>query len=649
MAPLLFAPPTPVRPAATRPAAMRPARRRSHRNPDRRRSWGGPLAGERPRRRVVAAPLLPFSPRASSDDASSSAAAASTPTPPAAPSEVDPSAVPLPAVGDVVLFPGRWPGEDAAGIVEAIQPNGRGSHTIDVAEMGRLGPTLFAVPRSASSRKGRLWMDASAARVARSAEYIASQDAYQLPGARDGYAPVRRGLGDGAAEWAEYEALRMSLMRAAAATGAVGAVGVGVAFGAPVGGAFGLGATAGVAYLALLGESVNRLGGVGRGSGAAGDEGGGKVGSGPPAALVGLLLNMRFLMPALPLLALSAVASSSSGVGWDGTSATAASVSLPLFGGAAAPPRAQVLAALAGFLTYKAPLVWRTGGELLTAAAYDDGRPDTSLSMTGRLVKAVARGVLRSTSAGAAAASTTRDTSADGAAPTMTAAGGEGGDGKEGKGGGGGGVLVFAGPSGVGKSTLIRRLLDDYPDRFALSVSHTTRAPRSGEEDGIAYHFVTDAEFVELIEAGAFLEHAAVHGNRYGTSVAAVAAVASSSSAGGGHSGSGSSSPRVCILDVDVQGVAAVRSAAGPRLGAGGDTGVPLVVVWVAPPSLEALEARLRGRGTEDEASVRRRLDAAVREMRWAATNAVWDVTLVAGEPDVAYAELLDALRGPFL
>lgn len=644
MTPVLFAPPTTGRPAATRPAHRRP-----HYAPDRWGGWRGPLAGERPCRAVVAAPLLRFSPRASADDASSSAAAGSSPAPTSPPTEVDPLAVPFPAVGDVVLFPGRWPGEDAAGIVEGVQPNARGSHTIDVAEMGRLGPTLFAVPRSASSRKGRLWMDASAARVARSAEYIASQDAYRLPGARDGYAPVHRGVGDGAAEWAEYEALRMSLMRAAAATGAVGAVGVGVALGAPVGGAFGLGATAGVAYLALLGESVNRLGGVGRGSGAAGDEGGGGAGSGPPAALAGLLLNVRFLMPALPLLALSVVASSSSGVGGDGTAATAASVSLPLFGGAAAPPRAQVLAALAGFLTYKAPLVWRTGGELLTAAAYDDGRPDTSMSMTGRLVKAVARGVLRSTSADAVAASTAKDASADGAAPTMAAADGKGGSGGGGKGGGGGGVLVFAGPSGVGKSTIIRRLLDDYPDRFALSVSHTTRTPRLGEEDGVAYHFVTEAEFVELIEAGAFLEHAAVHGNRYGTSVAAVAAVASSSSAGGGGSRSGSSPARVCILDVDVQGVAAVRSAAGPRLGAGGDTGVPLVVVWVAPPSLEALEARLRGRGTEDEASMRRRLDAAVREMRWAATNAVWDVTLVAEDPDATYAELLDAIRGPFL
>lgn len=201
-------------------------------------------------------------------------------------------------------------------------------------------------------------------------------------------------------------------------------------------------------------------------------------------------------------------------------------------------------------------------------------------------------------------------------------------------------MLVFAGPSGVGKSTLIRRLLDDYPDRFALSVSHTTRRPRAGEEDGVAYNFVTDEAFASLIDAGAFLEHAAVHGNRYGTSVAAVAAVATATA---------TAAPRVCILDVDVQGVAAVRDAAGSRLGAGGDTGVPLVAVWVAPPSLEALEARLRGRGTEDEAAVRRRLDAAVREMRWAATNPVWDVTLVAGEPDAAYAELLDALRGPFL
>lgn len=158
----------------------------------------------------------------------------------------------------------------------------------------------------------------------------------------------------------------------------------------------------------------------GRGSGAATDGGGG---GGPPAAVAGVLLNVRFLMPVLPLLVLSAVASLSAagGGGVDGaaTAATAASASAwPLFGAAAAtPPRAQVLAALAGFLTYKAPLVWRTGGELLAAAAYDDGRPDTSLSMTGRLVKAAARGVLRSSSSDAAAGGNAA-TAVDGAAPT---------------------------------------------------------------------------------------------------------------------------------------------------------------------------------------------------------------------------------------
>ncbi|OSX81335.1 hypothetical protein BU14_0022s0055 [Porphyra umbilicalis] len=235
--------------------------------------------------------------------------------------------------------------------------------------------------------------------------------------------------------------------------------------------------------------------------------------------------------------------------------------------------------------------------------------------MTGRLVKAAARALVRASGG---------DVRADEAGTAATS-------GVASSGGGAGGVLVFAGPSGVGKSTLIRRLLADYPDRFGLSVSHTTRPPRAGEEDGVAYNFVTDAEFVALIDGGAFLEHARVHDHRYGTAVAAVAAVAAAG--------------KVCILDVDVQGVAAVRAAAGPRLGAGGDEAAALALVWVAPPSLEVLEGRLRGRGTEDEASVRRRLDAAVREMRWAATNPVWDVTLVSDDADTVYAELVAAVK----
>jgi guanylate kinase len=129
------------------------------------------------------------------------------------------------------------------------------------------------------------------------------------------------------------------------------------------------------------------------------------------------------------------------------------------------------------------------------------------------------------------------------------------------------------GPSGVGKSTLIARLRAEYPDDFGFSVSHTTRAPRPGEEDGVAYFFTSKPEMEAGIAAGRFLEHAHVHGNLYGTSFDAIERVARAG--------------RVCILDIDVQGVASCRRA-----------GFPIgKYIFVAPPDTAVLETRLRGRG----------------------------------------------------
>jgi guanylate kinase len=109
-------------------------------------------------------------------------------------------------------------------------------------------------------------------------------------------------------------------------------------------------------------------------------------------------------------------------------------------------------------------------------------------------------------------------------------------------------------------------------------------------QDGVHYHFTTREAFEAAIEAGEFLEHAHVHGNIYGTSTAAVAAVADAG--------------KTCILDIDVQGARAVRRA-----------GVPAVFVFVAPPSLDELESRLRGRGTETEAQIKTRLKNAKDEL----------------------------------
>lgn len=151
--------------------------------------------------------------------------------------------------------------------------------------------------------------------------------------------------------------------------------------------------------------------------------------------------------------------------------------------------------------------------------------------------------------------------------------------------------LVVCGPSGVGKGTIIDALTKKHEAKFGFSVSHTTRDPRPGEQDGKHYHFRPLEEVQKAVDAGEFLEHANVHGNIYGTSKAAVEEVKKTG--------------RCCILDIDVQGARQVRAALGSDA----------VFVFVRPPSIEELEARLRGRGTETEAQVQKRLGNAAAEI----------------------------------
>jgi guanylate kinase len=150
-------------------------------------------------------------------------------------------------------------------------------------------------------------------------------------------------------------------------------------------------------------------------------------------------------------------------------------------------------------------------------------------------------------------------------------------------------VFVITGPSGVGKGTLIRGLMDRVPT-LELSVSATTRAPRKGERDGVDYHFLSDAEFQRRVEAGDFVEHADYAGRRYGTLRSEL------------EDRVRSGAP--VVLEIEVQGARQVRQA------------VPdAVQVFIAPPSLEALRERLAARGTDDPEEVQRRLDVAAREL----------------------------------
>jgi guanylate kinase len=150
-------------------------------------------------------------------------------------------------------------------------------------------------------------------------------------------------------------------------------------------------------------------------------------------------------------------------------------------------------------------------------------------------------------------------------------------------------VFVITGPSGVGKGTLIRGLLERVPE-LELSVSATTRAPRPGEEDGVDYHFLTPEQFEARVKAGDFVEHANYSGNRYGTLRSDLERRL--------VSGAG------VVLEIEVQGARQVRSAMPEA-----------VAVFIAPPSRAALRARLVGRGTDSAEQVDERLRTAEREL----------------------------------
>ena len=150
-------------------------------------------------------------------------------------------------------------------------------------------------------------------------------------------------------------------------------------------------------------------------------------------------------------------------------------------------------------------------------------------------------------------------------------------------------LIIISSPSGGGKGTLIKEILDAVPD-LSYSVSFTTRAPRFGEEEGRHYHFVSKAEFEEEINAGGFLEYAEVHGNYYGTSLSQANRMVDAG--------------QDVILEIDVQGADWVRKR------------VPDVLsIFILPPSYEVLRARLISRGTEDPADLELRLTNAKAEV----------------------------------
>ncbi|KAF7543045.1 hypothetical protein G7Z17_g11065 [Cylindrodendrum hubeiense] len=182
--------------------------------------------------------------------------------------------------------------------------------------------------------------------------------------------------------------------------------------------------------------------------------------------------------------------------------------------------------------------------------------------------------------------------------------------------------IVISGPSGVGKGTLYKMLFERHPDTFALSVSHTTRGPRAGEVDAVDYHFVPTESFEDLIAKDGFVEHAKFGGNRYGTSKMTIEEQ--------------SSKGKVVVLDIEMEGVKQIKQST-----------ISARYVFVAPPSTDALESRLRGRGTEKEESIQKRLAQAINELEYSKTPGVHDIIIVNDDLETAYKTLDDFVYKP--
>ncbi|XP_037104803.1 guanylate kinase 1b isoform X1 [Syngnathus acus] len=215
--------------------------------------------------------------------------------------------------------------------------------------------------------------------------------------------------------------------------------------------------------------------------------------------------------------------------------------------------------------------------------------------------------------------------------------------------------VVLSGPSGAGKSTLMKRLMNDHEGVFGFSVSHTTRNPRPGEENGKGlnalpmllgatllpvadvfssedldtsflcpnesdtthedYHYTTREAMQEGIQRGDFIENAEFSGNLYGTSKAAIEDVRAKN--------------LICILDVDIQGVRRIK-----------ETDLNPIYISIQPPSMEILEKRLRDRQTESEDSLQKRLEAARIDMELSKEPGVFDVVIINDDLERAYDEL---------
>ena len=181
-------------------------------------------------------------------------------------------------------------------------------------------------------------------------------------------------------------------------------------------------------------------------------------------------------------------------------------------------------------------------------------------------------------------------------------------------------LIVFSAPSGAGKSTLKDALMARFPQTLRYSVSATTRKPRPGEREGVHYFFKSQEEFVALIGKGELVEHMEVHGNHYGTPRTPILAALAE-----GHS---------VILDLDVYGKVNFDKAFPEALG-----------ILIVPPSIEELERRLVARKSDDEETIRIRIQNAARELEFATRNGKYEYTVVNDNFHYALEELTRILE----
>ena len=198
-------------------------------------------------------------------------------------------------------------------------------------------------------------------------------------------------------------------------------------------------------------------------------------------------------------------------------------------------------------------------------------------------------------------------------------------------GNGNGNAVIVCGPSGVSKGRLIRMLLRKFQEtnRLGFVVSHTTRHPRKSEVDSDHYHFVTRAEFLKKVTNGDFLEYEKVHGNWYATSKLSLDAVRRQG--------------KICILDIDAKGAHTLQKCRQELL-----PGMNLKRIFLAPPSLQELERRLRQRGTETETSLKTRMQDAAREIQDGFLPGNFDKVIVNDDLQEAFNEMVASFQDWF-